>query len=77
MPVGAFVHVHAKVGKVTDVFEAVKRIEGVKRAFTVTGEFDIILKVEAADIKALGEMVLKKIHAVEGVTSTVTSMIVS
>ncbi len=64
-------------GKSLDVANAVKGIEGVKEAYATTGRFDVVAKVEAADLKALGETVVKKIQTVEGVRSTETSIIVA
>jgi DNA-binding Lrp family transcriptional regulator len=38
----------------------------------VTGPYDIIAFVEAADIDALGRVVLSKIRTISGVTKTLT-----
>ena len=77
LPVSAFVHVHVKAGKVEDVLRNIKEVGGVKEAYAVTGEFDIIAKAEADDLRALGETVTKKIQGIDGVSSTVTSVIVA
>jgi len=73
----ALVFVRAAAGKSLNAAEAIKKIEGVKEAYATTGRFDVVARVEAADLRAVGETVVKKIQAVEGVRSTETSMIVA
>ncbi len=41
-------------------------------AHAVTGPYDIIAFVEAADVDALGRVVLSKIRTIGGVTKTLT-----
>lgn len=77
MTVSAFAHIQVKMGKANEVIEAIKAVNGVKEAHIVTGEFDIIAKIEADDLKSLGDKVLKNIHTIKGVYRTVTSMIVT
>ncbi|MCK4243338.1 Lrp/AsnC ligand binding domain-containing protein [Candidatus Bathyarchaeota archaeon] len=77
MTVCAFAHIQVKMGKANEVIEAIKAVNGVKEAHIVTGEFDIIAKIEADDLKSLGDKVLKNIHTIKGVYRTVTSMIVT
>lgn len=57
--------------KYKQISENSRKIEGVKRAFGVHGRWDIVAEIEAADLKALGEAVLK-IHGMEGVRATET-----
>jgi len=73
----AIVHIRTDPGKALKILDAVKKIEGVKVAFATTGRFDIIARVEAADLRAIGEAVVSKIQAISGVRSTETSMIVA
>jgi len=58
-------------GKIKSVVEEVKKAKGVKRAFSVHGRWDVVAEVEAADIKTLGEVVMK-LHGVSGVKATET-----
>jgi DNA-binding Lrp family transcriptional regulator len=73
----AIVHIRTDPGKALKILESVKKIEGVKVAFATTGRFDIIARVEAADLKAIGETVVSKIQGIGGVRSTETSLIVA
>jgi len=77
VPITCFVHIKTSVGKAFEVLENVKKIEGVVEAYTVTGEYDIIAKVEVKDLKDLGDKVVKKIHSIDGVLSTVTSIAIT
>ena len=73
----AIVHIRTDPGKALKILDAVKKVEGVKVAFATTGRFDIIARVEAADLKAIGETVVSKIQAIAGIRSSETSMIVA
>lgn len=70
--VEAFVLIQAEVGMASRVGQAVGAIRGVRAANVVTGPYDVIARVEAANIDALGKLVVSKIQAVEGVSRTLT-----
>jgi len=76
MPVLAYVFINTEAGRAFKALEAVKKIEGVKDAHTVTGIYDIIALVEAADLKDLGEKIVDRIQGVKGVEKTVTAVVV-
>jgi len=76
MAISAYVFIRTSPGKARDVAKAISGIGGVKSAHAVTGRFDVIAFVEAPDIAALGDLVLSKIHGVEGVLSSETSIVV-
>lgn len=68
----AFLEIYVTAGNLDMVLEAVKRVEGVKEAYPVTGHCDIIAIVEAPDLKTLATLVTKCIHTIKGVESTET-----
>lgn len=68
----AFVEVHVEVGLAETVLESLRGVEGVKEAYAVTGHCDIVASVEVADFKALCDLVIRKIHAIKGVSRTET-----
>jgi len=76
MAISAYVFIRTSPGKAKDVAKAISGIEGVKSAHAVTGRFDVIALIEAPDMAALGDLVLSKIHGVEGVSSSETAVIV-
>ncbi len=58
----AYVFVRASAGKSKNMTDALAKIEGVKSAHAVTGRFDVIARVQAADISAIGELILTRIQ---------------
>jgi DNA-binding Lrp family transcriptional regulator len=68
----AFVLIQVGVGMPAGVVQAVSAIPGVRSAEAVTGPYDVVARVEAADIDALGRLVVSRIQAIEGVTRTLT-----
>lgn len=74
--VQAFVLIRARAGKASNVAEQVGKLSGCKLACMVTGRYDVIVLIEAADLKSLTETILSKIHAIDGVESTETAIAV-
>jgi DNA-binding Lrp family transcriptional regulator len=74
--VQAFVLIQAGVGMATRVGQAVTAIQGVRSTDIVTGPYDVVARVEAASIDALGRLVVSKIQAVEGIARTLTCPVV-
>jgi DNA-binding Lrp family transcriptional regulator len=74
--VQAFVLIQAGVGMASRVGQAMSAIQGVRSADIVTGPNDVVARVEAASIDALGRLVVSKIQAVEGITRTLTCPVV-
>jgi DNA-binding Lrp family transcriptional regulator len=52
-------------------------IDGVTRAQDVTGPYDVIVCVEAADVDSLGRDVVGAVQKVPGITRTLTCPVVS
>ena len=74
--VQAYVLIQAAVNA-AEVAEEIRRIDGVDSADDVSGPYDVIVKVTAADMDALGKMVVARIQAVEGITRTLTCPVVN
>ena len=74
--VTAYILVAVETARVRDVLESIKKVEGVVEAHAVTGEYDIIAKMEAKDLKELGEKIIERIHRIKGVERTVTAIVV-
>lgn len=75
--VEAIVLIQAKVGESSAVAGAVIEVEGVSSAEVVSGPYDVIARAEAESIDALGQLVVSRIQAVEGVTRTLTCPVLS
>ena len=72
MEAKAFILIETAVGKTKDVVTALRQIEGVTAADPVTGPYDVIAVIEGSDINAVGNLVTKKVHPLNGIIRTVT-----
>ncbi|MBF6570824.1 MAG: Lrp/AsnC ligand binding domain-containing protein [Candidatus Binataceae bacterium] len=73
--VKAFILIDTSPGKAREVTQKIRQVTGVSAAHAVTGPHDIIAMVEAADVSALGELVVHKIQSVAGVSRSLTSIV--
>ena len=75
MAVAAYIFVEASTGKAREVSATIAHITGVLRCNTITGPYDIIVLVEADDIRQLSDVVVSQIQATPGVLRTMTNII--
>jgi len=68
----AFVLINAEIGVEGEVLEELGAIQEVKETYMIYGVSDIIARVEAVDMKALKDVVSRKIRSLEKVRSTLT-----
>jgi DNA-binding Lrp family transcriptional regulator len=68
--VTAYVLIQTEVGKGGQVAGAATEINGVQHAYPLTGPYDVIVRAEAGNIDALGQLVVSRIQAINGVTRT-------
>ncbi|HII95804.1 MAG: AsnC family protein [Candidatus Methanofastidiosum methylothiophilum] len=73
----AYVLITVSIGKIKEVIEAVKKIEGVIEADVITGPYDAIAKIKANDLGELTKTVIQQIHYIEGVIDTTTAIVIS
>ena len=76
MSISAYALVRISPNKVKTVVQEAEKIPGVKNVHPVTGPYDAIVFLEAADMKELGKVVLAEIHSLEGVIDTTTCLVV-
>ena len=69
----ALILVNVEAGVLWQVLESVLKIDGVKTAYGVTGQFDAVVLTQFADIEDLRKTI-EKIHHVKGVLRTQTLM---
>ena len=70
--VTAYVLIQTEVGMAGQVASAAAEVDGVQQAQPVTGPYDVIVRAEADSIDALGQLVVSRIQAINGVTRTLT-----
>lgn len=73
----AFVNIFVESPKLDDVVQALSKLSNVEELYEVTGEFDIVTLVSAADIEEFRDFVKNKLLKVQGVKSTVTSIVLN
>jgi DNA-binding Lrp family transcriptional regulator len=73
----AFVNIFVDSPTLADVVQALSHLPNVEELYEVTGEFDIVTLVSAADIEEFRELLKNKILKIRGVKSTVTSIVLN
>lgn len=71
----AYVFITVAAGKSPDVVQQLRRQSGVRSADICWGLPDIVALIEAADSKALQELVVSEIQRVAGVQQTETHLV--
>ena len=73
----AFVNIFVESPTLDDVVKALYQLPNVEELYEVTGEFDIVTLVSAADIEEFRDFVKHKLLKVPGIKSTVTSIVLN
>lgn len=68
----AYMLVTVGMGSTAAAVTAFRQIEGVRRADAVTGPYDIVVDLVAADVDVLGTLVQEQLQRVPGVVRTLT-----
>ncbi|MHA1754271.1 MAG: Lrp/AsnC family transcriptional regulator [Candidatus Odinarchaeia archaeon] len=69
-----FMLIEVETGRIHDVLEKLKLVEGIKEIFAITGPYDIIVKVSAKDMETV-KGIVEKIHGIEGIVRTLSSIV--
>lgn len=75
MATRAYILIKVKAGKTKAVLETLKKLPGVEQAHPCFGQPDIFSFVNVGDERALSEVVITRIHAIEGVEETDTHIV--
>ncbi len=73
--VRAYVLIQTDVNS-ADVATQIRGIDGVESADDVSGPYDVIARVAAADLDELGQLVVSQLQRIDGVIRTLTCPIV-
>jgi DNA-binding Lrp family transcriptional regulator len=73
----AFVDIFVESPTLDDVVKALAEIPNVEELYEVTGEFDIVTLVSAADIEEFRDFLKNKLLKIKGIKSTVTSIVLA
>ena len=74
--VTAYILIQTEVGKAAKVAKDILDLTGVQQAQAVTGPYDVIVRAEARNIDELGQLVVARVQAVDGITRTLTCPVV-
>ncbi len=74
--VEAYVLVQTEQGRMAEIAQSLTELEPVSEAAVVTGPYDVIARVVADDIDAIGKLVVSDVQTVTGVTRTLTCPVV-
>ncbi len=70
--VTAFILATTKTGKEKDVLTDLLRIDEVKEAYNVYGDYDVLIKAETRDLDSLNEVLIRKIRSLPNIAMTTT-----
>jgi DNA-binding Lrp family transcriptional regulator len=76
MSAKAFILIETSVGKTKEVVSVLKKMKGLKSVDTVTGPYDVIAVIEAENLNDIGDLITGEIHAIAGISRTVTCLAV-
>lgn len=71
----AFVDIFVESPYMDEVVQELQKLPNMEELYEVTGEFDIVSLVSAADIEEFRDILKNKIMKIRGVKSTVTSVV--
>ena len=71
----AYVLIQTQVGKVAHVAQALTNLDGVQLAEDLAGPYDVIASLQAPSLDELGRLVVAHIQPLDGVTRTMTCLV--
>ena len=70
----AYILINCEIGSEEDVITALKVIDGIKEVHGTFGAYDILAKIESAQVEDLRETITWKIRKIDKIRSTLTLM---
>ena len=71
----AFVDIFVEAQEMDNIVSSLTQLQHLEELYEVTGEFDIVTLVSAADIEEFRDVLKNKIMKIKGVKSTVSSIV--
>nr|MDO8098727.1 Lrp/AsnC ligand binding domain-containing protein [Candidatus Njordarchaeota archaeon] len=75
MGIRAVILVKVNPGLLKRVITEVEKLKSVQRFATITGEYDVLIEVEAKDVTELHELILNGLDPIKGIEETNTHII--
>ena len=73
-PICAYILINVKLGFTDDVITKLKTIPGITSVAVITGEYDVIVRLESDSLEEMHDRTLD-IHVIDGIYETTTSII--
>ena len=70
----AYILINCEIGSEEDVITALKNVDGIKEVHGTFGAYDILAKIESAQVEDLRETITWKIRKIDKIRSTLTLM---
>ena len=70
----AYILIICEIGSEEDVIAALKAVQGIKEVHGTFGAYDILAKIESAQVEDLRETITWKIRKIDKIRSTLTLM---
>jgi DNA-binding Lrp family transcriptional regulator len=70
----AFVLVRCEQGRLGEVASAIVELDGVSEVHSITGAFDLLVKLYAPDYEAFGELIPTRLQRIPGILQTDTML---
>lgn len=70
----AYVMINCEMGSENSLIEKIRPIEGVMEVTGVFGNYDVLVKIESADIEKIRQTILEDIRCLEKIRCTTTLM---
>jgi DNA-binding Lrp family transcriptional regulator len=64
--------IETELGKTKEAVAAIRKLPGVVSVDVVTGSYDAIATIQVKSLDEVGELVMERIHAIDGVSRIVT-----
>ena len=71
----AYMLIETEVGRVAHVAQALTKLDGVQLTEDLAGPYDVIAKLQAPSLDELGRLVVSRIQVLDGVSRTVTCIV--
>ncbi len=75
MTISAYILFTTKLGKTPEVISKIRSITQFQSVAVVTGEWDIVARIQVKDLEELYEITSTKLHLIQGIIETHTAVI--
>lgn len=75
MTVSAYIFFKVELGKTSNIVNELRKIPEITRVAVVTGEYDIIARIETLNLEEKFRISSEKIHMIDGIVDAQTAVI--